>query len=61
MQRHVTADSGVISVINSAAYLTTTIGITDTLNTAMLVVQQDAVIGTVVTTMDTLDISLDAI
>lgn len=61
MQRHVTADSGVISAINSAAHLTTTIGNTDTLNTAMLVVQQDAVIGTAVTTMDTLDISLDAI
>lgn len=59
MQRLVIADSRVISIINSVAFLTTTTPITVILNTAVHAVQRAAVIGAAVTTMDTLVISLD--
>lgn len=59
MQRLVIADSRVISIINSVAFLTTTTPNTVILNTAVHVVQRAAVIGAAVTTMDNLVISLD--
>lgn len=59
MQRLAIADTRVISIINSVAFLTTTTPITVILNTAVHAAQREAVIGIAVTTMDTLVISLD--